>query len=431
MLLIYTHKITPRFSYVMRQVFTRILGIEVSYTTKVEDFIKHSGAKITYTKQPLQNEFFVRSNDLLFEQGINDIQINVIDWEGTPCFFTASENSSIPFDIFSASFYLLSRYEEYLPHVKDMHGRFSPKDSLAFQNDFLRLPVVDIWANKLLDRLLERFPDLEIKRKPYMYTSIIDVSSSHCYAHRGFTRSLAGFLLDLGNFRLKRLFKRIAVWFNPNNDPYNNFAFLIDIKKKYNLNCIFFFQFASYSTYDKNVSPNNNNFRFLIKSIADYCKVSLATSYNSFNDVELLKNEKKNLEGVINRQVEYSRIKYNRVDVPQKYRDLVDAGFTDDFTMGYTHEIGFRAGTSFPFYLYDINMEVQQPIRVHSFAFHDYALHEDTSMHDILEKVKSLYQEVKKVNGELISVFSNELLGTDHNIDWKEAYETIINKYHV
>ncbi len=77
MLLIYTHKITPRFSYVMRQVFTRILGIEVSYTTKVEDFIKHSGAKITYTKQPLQNEFFVRSNDLLFEQGINDIQINV------------------------------------------------------------------------------------------------------------------------------------------------------------------------------------------------------------------------------------------------------------------------------------------------------------------------------------------------------------------
>ncbi len=415
----------------MRQVFTRILGIEVSYTTKVEDFIKHSGAKITYTKQPLQNEFFVRSNDLLFEQGINDIQINVTDWEGTPCFFTASENSSIPFDIFSASFYLLSRYEEYLPHVKDIHGRFSPKDSLAFQNDFLRLPVVDIWANKLLDRLLERFPDLVIKRKSYKYTSIIDVSSSHCYAHRGFTRSLAGFLLDLGNFRLKRLFQRIAVWFNPNNDPYNNFAFLIDIKKKYNLNCIFFFQFASYSTYDKNVSPNNNNFRFLIKSIADYCKVSLATSYNSFNDVELLKNEKKNLEGVINRQVEYSRIKYNRVDVPQKYRDLVDAGFTDDFTMGYTHEIGFRAGTSFPFYLYDINMEVQQPIRVHSFAFHDYALHEDTSMHDILEKVKSLYQEVKKVNGELISVFSNELLGTDHNIDWQEAYETIINKYHV
>lgn len=431
MLLIYTHKITPRFSYVMRQVFARILGIEVSFTTKVEDFIKHSGAKITYTKQPLQNEFFIRSNDLLFEQGINDIQINVSDWEGVPCFFTASENSSIPFDIFSASFYLLSRYEEYLPHVKDMHGRFSPKDSLAYQNDFLRLPVVDIWANKLLDRLLERFPDLLIERKSYKYTSIVDVTASHCYAHRGFTRSMAGFLLDLGNFRIRRLFKRVAVWFNPKKDPYNNFALLIDIKKKYNLNCIFFFQFASYSTYDKNVSPNNNNFRFLIKSVADYCKVSLATSYSSFDDTELLKKEKKALAGVINRQVEYSRIRYNRVDIPQTYRNLVEAEFTDDYTMGYTHEIGFRAGTSFPFYLYDINIEVQQPIRVHSFAFHDYALHEDNSMNDIEEKVKSLYKEVKKVNGELISVFSNELLGTDNNIDWKETYQTIIKNYHV
>jgi len=169
----------------------------------------------------------------------------------------------------------------------------------------------------------------------------------------------------------------------------------------------------------------------LIKSVADYCKVSLAASYSSFDDTVLLKKEKRALAGVINRQVEYSRSRYNRVDIPHTYRNLVEAEFTDDFTMGYTHEIGFRAGTSFPFYLYDINMEVQQPIRVHSFAFHDYALHEDKSTSEIMEKVKSLYQEVKKVNGEFISVFSNELLGTDHKIDWKETYQSIVRNYHV
>ncbi|PIF00771.1 MAG: hypothetical protein CR994_03705 [Maribacter sp.] len=431
MLLIYTYKITPRFSYVMRQIFTRVLGIKVSYTTKVEDFIKHTGAKMTYTKQPLQNEFFVRSNDLLFEQGINDIQINVADWEGVPCFFTTGGNSALPFDIFSASFYLLSRYEEYLPHVKDMHGRFSPKDSVAYQNGFLTLPVVDIWANKLLDRLLERFPDMEVRKPTYRYTSIIDVTTSHCFAHKGLTRSVAGFLLDLVNLRLKRLFKRILVWLGLRRDPYDNFDFLIEKRKEYDINCMFFFQFAMYSTYDKNVSPNNNNFRFLIKSMADYCKVSLAASYSSFNDVEVLRKEKKNLAEVINRQVKYSRMRYNRVDVPQTYRNLVDAEFTDDFTMGYTHEIGFRAGTSFPFYLYDINLELQQPIRVHPFAFHDYALHGEGSVEDILNKVKLLYQEVKKVNGELVSVFSNELLGAENHIDWKVIYEEIIKNYHV
>ena len=109
MLLVYTHKITPRLRYAFKHICTRILGIPVSFTTKVEDFIKHSGAKITYTKQPLQNEFFIRSNDLLFEQGINDLVINMGTWDGVPCFFNAGERSTIPFDIFSASFYLLSR----------------------------------------------------------------------------------------------------------------------------------------------------------------------------------------------------------------------------------------------------------------------------------------------------------------------------------
>src|SRR6056297_478844 len=96
MLLIYTHKITPRFTYTMKQVFTRILGVEIGFTTKIEDFIKHTDEKITYTKQPLQNEFFIRSNDLLFEQGINDIQIQMHEWEGTPCFFSAGERSNVP-----------------------------------------------------------------------------------------------------------------------------------------------------------------------------------------------------------------------------------------------------------------------------------------------------------------------------------------------
>src|SRR6056297_2043688 len=100
MLLIYTHKITPRLTYTMKQVFTKILGIEIGFTTKVEDFIKHKDEKITYTKQPLQNEFFIRSHELLFEQGVNDVEINVMSWDNVPCFFFAGERSNLPYDIF-------------------------------------------------------------------------------------------------------------------------------------------------------------------------------------------------------------------------------------------------------------------------------------------------------------------------------------------
>ena len=431
MLLIYTHKITPRLTYVMRHIFVNILGVELDFTTKVEDFIKHTGPKITYTKQPLQNEFFIRSNELLFEQGISDIQLNIADWDGTPCFFSAGERSNLPFDIFAASFFLIARYEEYLPHVKDIHGRFSPKDSIAFQNGFLQKPVVDIWAFKLLAALKERFEDLEYKDRSYDYISVIDVATSHCYANRGFARGLAGLIMDLGTFKIKRVFERIAVQLNRQKDPYDNFAELIELHNKYKVKCNFFFQFADYSKYDKNVSTNSMNFKSLIKYVADYVPVSLAASYSSFTDLELLKKEKAKLEEVINRPVNNSKMRYNRVDVPETYRNLIEAGFTDDFTMGYTFELGFRAGTCTSFQFYDIPLEVKQPIKVHPFAIHDYALSKIKRDEAIFQQVKKLMWEVKAVNGTLIAMFTNELLGNKDDKDWMSIYSEIIKEQHV
>ncbi|MBT8269684.1 MAG: polysaccharide deacetylase family protein [Bacteroidia bacterium] len=431
MLLIYTHKITSRFRYTMKQIFTRILGIEVIFTTKVEDFIKHSGPKITYTRQPLQNEFFIRSNELLFQNGINDFPMTVESWEGTPCFFRTGERSNLPFDIFAASFYLLSRYEEYQPHVKDLHGRFPPGESLAYRHNFLRIPVVDIWAYKLFEKLKERFPSIEAARRKYEYTSVIDVTTSHEYAHRGLIRTLAGLALDLSRFRLGRISERLAVLLTLKKDPFNNFGKLIKLHQKTGVESVFFFQFADYSTYDKNVSTENNKFRYLIKWVADYSTVSLAASYSSFQDNDLLKNEKTRLSEVIHRPVNYSRMRYNRVDVPETYQNLVDAEFTDDFTMGYTHEIGFRAGTCTPFNFYDIAMEEQQPIKLHPFAIHDYALVDLKSEEVMLREIEAIYKAVKRVNGQLVTVFSNEILGGRQKVNWIELYSKLIKQYHV
>ncbi len=431
MLLIYTHKISPRFSYTMRHLFGKVLGIEIKFTTLVEDFIKHTGPKITYTKQPLQNEFFIRSNDLLFEQGINQFEIKLEEWEGIPCFFSAGPKSSIPYDIFAASFFMLSRYEEYLPFVKDIHGRFPPTASIAYKHDFLHLPVVDLWALKLLEQLRERFPDIQTKQRSFRYRSLIDVTASHCYAFRGVFRSLGGLLLDLGTFKFKRVFQRIAVLMKIRKDPYDNFTILMQFHKKYPCKSIFFFQFADYSTYDKNVSTENNKFRYLIKSVADYSRVSLAASYSSFDDLNLLKQEKKRLAEVIHRPVSQTRMRYNRLDIPQTYRNLVEAEFKEDFSMGYTHVIGFRAGTCSSFNFYDIHMELQQPIKVHPFAVHDYALLNYATQDEILEALKTLYLNVKQVGGEFTTVFSNELLGGSQKLDWLELYEKLLVQFHV
>ena len=297
---------------------------------------------------------------------------------------------------------------------------------MAYQNKFLKLPVVDIWAYMLLEELKKRFSDLEYADRAYTYISLIDVTTSHCFAYRGVVRGISGFLLDLAYLKFKRIAQRIMVWFNVKNDPYDNFDFLIQLHKKYKVHSMFFFQFASYSTYDKNVSTTNNKFRYLIKSIADYSKVSLVASYSSYEDVALLKKEKNALSAVINRPVKYSRLRYNRSVVPDSYRNLVEAEFTDDYTMGYVSEIGFRAGTCTPFYFYDIPLEVQQPIMLHPFAVHDYALLQSNNKPEIEGKVQEIKRSIQKVNGTFITVFSNELLGGNLKINWKKLYLNIL-----
>ena len=124
MLLIYTQKVTPRIDYSFKHICTRILKIPVDFTTTIEEFIAYQGPKISYGKQPLGNEVFIYAHGLLTQQGFEDVEISVRPWGETVGFFHATEKSSIPYDIFAAAFYLLSRYEEYLPHVKDELGRF-------------------------------------------------------------------------------------------------------------------------------------------------------------------------------------------------------------------------------------------------------------------------------------------------------------------
>lgn len=425
MLLIYTHKITPRFTYIMKHIFNKMLLVEITFTTKIEEFIAHSGPKITYTKQPLQSEFFIKSHELLFEQGLNDYDIKIQDWAGTPCFFTTSDKSSLPFDVFAASFYFLSRYEEYLPHVKDEHGRYPFQESLGFKNNFLQTPVVDIWISKLKKALLERFPDMVFGTKEYNQLSLIDVAVSSEYTGRGIIRTLAGYLLDIGRFRLSRVWNRTLVLLTIRKDPFNNFNWLISLHKKAKAKAIFFFLLADYATYDKNISINHNQLRNLIKKVADYNIVSLMASYKSVDNLKTLKKERRRLIEIINRPVKRIRYRYNRLIIPETYQNLVEVEFNEDYSMGYDKALGFRAGTCTPFYFFDLSHETQLPVKVNPFCVHTSALNLIESK-EIDVEIQQLKETVQTVNGNFTTVFLNDYFGVKTQHNWKETYKKLI-----
>jgi len=429
MLLVYSHRITPRIRYIFKHILTRTLLIPVSFTSKVEDFVAHNGLKLSYTKTALGSEFFIKSNDLLFEQGVNDLEINVQKWDDVPCFFATNINSSLPFDIFAASFYLITRYEEYLPHVKDTHGRFTAEQSLAFKYKFLEKPVIDIWSYKFLSLLKERFPDYTYKTRKYNYISTIDIDNAYAYKHKSFIRGFGGFFMDIFRFKLRDVWNRTAVNLNLKKDPFNTFNELLSFKKEFNIKTIFFFSIGDYTTFDTNVSASKNKYKLLIKNVQDYALVGLHPSYFTMNNASMLKKEKGRLENITNTTIKKSRQHYLRFNLPETYQQLIDLEIDEEYSMGYASNVGFRASTCTPFYFYDLDFEIQTPLKVFPFALMDTTLNDYLKLtpKQSLGKIRDLRNEIKAVNGTFITLFHNESLSDYLRWKgWKRLYESML-----
>ena len=424
MLLVYTHKITPRVTYTFKHICKRILGIEVRFTSKVEDFIAHDSLKMSYAKQPLSNELFVQSNTLLFENGLSDVTLNVQQWEHTKGFFATGERSDLPFDIFAASFYLLSRYEEYLPHVKDEYGRFLASESLAYKQKFLNQPVVDIWAYKLKDVLAKRFPDYKFPVRNYKVQPVIDVPMAYYFKHKGLLRIIGGTLNDLRRFKLKQLYFRYLVLFGFKRDPYDTFRWVIRKQNNYNFKFMVLFLIGDYSTYDKNINTNKKEFVSLIKSVADYCDVGIKASYLALDDVSILKKEKIKMEAITHTDLKAVRHSFSKLNLPISYRNLVELEINQDYSMGYIDTLGFRAGTCTPFQFYDLDYEVQTPLQINPYQCLDYALLKYNSELDKTEHLQKIIREVKAVNGTFIPVFHNYAFS---DLDRWKGYRSLFN----
>ncbi|GGG41976.1 polysaccharide deacetylase family protein [Bizionia arctica] len=431
MLLVYTHKITPRLKYSFKHIFTRILGIPVDFTTTIEEFIAHDSLKISYTRQPLSHEIFVKSHDILFDQGISDVEISIQDWEETKCFFSSGEKSAIPFDIFSASFYLLSRFEEYLPHVKDEYGRFTAKESLAFKHHFLHQPVVDIWAYKFRKILEKNYPDFKFPERSYSIKPIIDVPSAYNFKLKGIMRTLGGTAKDIVSFNFKKLYYRYMVLFGLKRDTFDTFKYIINKQKHSEFKFLFFFLIGDYSTYDKGIDAQKRKFIALIKQVADYCQVGLKASYFALEDITILKKEKLRMESILNSSLTASRHSFSKLNLPESYRNLVELEIFEDYTMGYVNHPGFRAGTCTPFFFYDLDYEIQTPLKIHSYHLLDYSLLKINSLLDKKKALNELIKEVKQVQGEFVPVFHNYTFSdVDRWKGYKELFNIILESAH-
>ena len=427
MILIYTPKITRRIEYIFKHIFIKIIGLKVNFTSEVNEFVSFEGPKLSYAPKRLSNEFYIKSNSILLEQGFSDIEIDIKNWDDSKCFFH-NENGSIPFDIFAASFYLISRYEEYLPHLKDVYGRFSHQESIAYKNNFLEDPVIDIWAFKLKESLCSFFPNIIFDDRKFNLKTIIDVPSVYYYKNKGFLRTIGGVFTDLVRLKPKNIYTRLLVLFRLQKDPYDTFNWIINKQKQVSDKFLFFFLVGKFSTYDKNISLVKQPFINIIKLVSDYSIIGLKLSFFALSNLNILKKEKADIESITNRDLTISRNSFSKVNLPVNYRNLIKLNIREDYTMGYVNKIGFRASTCTPFLFYDIDNDIQTPLLINPYNLMDYSLLNINSFLDKKEKVIETIEKVKSVNGTFTSIFHNYSFSNDSRWNkFKEIFDIIIN----
>jgi hypothetical protein len=190
---------------------------------------------------------------------------------------------------------------------------------------------------------------------------------------------------------------------------------------------LFFFLIGDYSTYDKGINPNKKDFVSLIKHVADYCEVGLKTSFFSIDDISILKKEKLKMEDILNTKLKASRQSFSKLNLPESYRNLLELEILEDYTMGYVNHIGFRAGTCTPFLFYDLDYEIQTPLKINSYHLMDYTLLKNNSFLDKKKVLNEIINEVKQVNGEFVSVFHNYTFSEIERWDgFKELFNIIL-----
>jgi len=429
--LIYTSTITPRLHYIADFIGKEIAGKSFELTGDKDYYLKNDTEKINYSPEKiLSEEFWLKPHPLLFENKISEQSIQCFEVSGQKAFFKSEGDFS--FDIFAASFYLLSRYEEYLPHQKDMYGRYAHENSLAFRDNFLHVPLINLWLEDLKKSLQSKFSNLNFRTSNFTFLPTYDIDMAWSYKHKGLRRSFIGLMQSLIKGKWREFNERVKVLRDKQKDPYDSYGWLNQLHKQYKLKPYYFFLIAEKrGKYDKNISPRQKALQDLISDHLIRYPVGIHPSWRSGDEHSLLKKEIDSLQAITGNKVLSSRQHYIRFALPETFRRLTENGIQFDFSMGYGSINGFRASVCSPFCWYDLENEKQTELTIFPFCYMEAnSFYEQKfTAQQAFDEMRNYYDAVKSVNGTFIMIWHNQFLGTDKLFSgWKEVYEQFIKE---
>jgi len=335
-------------------------------------------------------------------------------------------------DIFASSFFMLTRWEEYVNKTRDRHNRFPANESLAFRNDFLQRPVVNEYVEMLWKMLV--FMGLnQIRKNRYfklLLTHDVDVLFKYYKLKNGikeFTEDLFK-KSDLKIF-FKHLGSKVKTHLNIKKDPYDEYDFLMSLSESLNIRSYFFFMVKGNSKYDAEYRLSSGKFKSVVENIKQRGhNIGIHPSYNAYNDIKRFSAEKKELEKEIGRVV-YGREHFLRFEVPVTWQIWEDNSMVWDSTMGYAEKSGFRCGVCYEYSVFNIltreKLKLKEmPLLVMDGTYITYDIKGNEN--EIELDVKTLIKKAKKYKGNFVTLWHNSI---KENISVWNVFKRVFSQY--
>lgn len=274
-----------------------------------------------------------------------------------PCVTRTMQSIIIGIDIFKETGYLLSGHLDTI----------RPSLDSTIKKELASKPVVDFLENMLFNAILAGCykQNIPLVQKSYwpdgkkfavcLTHDVDEIKKTYQWITRPL-RFLArgdflGFKDQVSSFMQK--IKGI--------EPYYTYDDLINIERDLGVKSTYFIlkesgkpTFSSKETwylYGRNRSMQSPEMRALIQRLAlNGDEIAIHGSYYSYKDQVLLQNETRELEQLINTKVIGTRQHNLNLEIPATWNYQLNAGFKYDTTLGFMDIIGFKWGTSFPFF---------------------------------------------------------------------------------
>jgi hypothetical protein len=320
-------------------------------------------------------------------------------------------------DIFSSTFFMLSRWEDCVSPERDAHNRLDTQGNLSVRHDFSLRPVINEYAALLASMLRQVGFDRKPKRSNSKLILTHDVD-------RLYAGPLARSLRECLRLRAPKRFLIDSYYRAARVDVLGTFHRIMDLSEAQGLQSRFYFIAGGKTDKEGYYDLTQPDISHLVREVRDRGHaLGFHPSYDTYRDPEMWNLERETLQNALGADITEGRQHYLRFENPTTWQIWDDAGMEVDSTMGFADAVGFKCGTGDSFPIFDIHRRKQLALREQPLLAMDSAL---MKMEAPAASLSTLRKACDRYGMPVTLLFHNHSLDRTPWNRMQETYESLL-----